>query len=128
VRVLVVDDEEMIRSLAERVLRKAGIEVTSAGTGGDGLAASLADPTITLAIVDMTLPDMDGLELIGRLRLRNPDLKCVLSTGHALTEQDLPSELRGHVAFLPKPYRSQALIELVRQATGTSAPATSPSR
>ncbi len=121
VRVLIIDDEEMIRSLAVRVLNRAGIEVCTAESGTQGLAQASSDPTIDVAIVDMTLPDIEGLELIRRIHQQRPELKCVLSTGQALTDRDIPAELAGTVSLLPKPYRSQALVETVLQLSGQGA-------
>ncbi|MFZ1684292.1 MAG: response regulator [Candidatus Zixiibacteriota bacterium] len=117
-RVLIIDDEEMIRSLATRILQRSGIESIGAECGAQGLGAVKTDSLIDVALVDMTLPDIDGLELIRQIQATRPDLPCVISTGQAMVEQDIPSDIARPVFFLPKPYRSQELVDLVRKAAG----------
>jgi two-component system cell cycle sensor histidine kinase/response regulator CckA len=125
-RVLIIDDEEMIRSLAARILQRSGIETVGAETGAQGLGAAKSDPLIAAAIVDMTLPDIDGLELIRQIRVARPALPCIVSTGQAFSEQDLPRDIDQPIFLLPKPYRSQELVDLVRRVVGarTSSPTT----
>jgi two-component system cell cycle sensor histidine kinase/response regulator CckA len=118
-RVLIIDDEEMIRSLATRILQRSGFESVGAESGAQGLGAAKSDPLIDVALVDMTLPDIDGLELIRQIRSVRPDLPCIISTGQAITEQDIPQDIARPVFLLPKPYRSQELVELVRKVAGT---------
>ena len=119
-RVLIIDDEEMIRSLAVRILNRAGIEVCTAESGADGFQQTNSDLSIQIAVVDMTLPDVDGLSLIRKIRQQRPDLRCVLSTGQAMTDSDIPADLACNVWLLPKPYRSQALVEMVLQLSGNA--------
>ena len=119
-KILVVDDEEMIRSLVLRVLQRAGYEVTVAETGSLGLAALKADQHINIAVVDMTLTDTNGLDLIRQMRTVRPDLPCVVSTGQALSQQDVPDDIAAPVYLLPKPYRSQELVALVTRIAQSS--------
>jgi DNA-binding NtrC family response regulator len=120
VHVIVIDDEEMILSLAAKVLKRAGIDVSTAASGAEGLALVLDSPTSQLAIIDMTLPDIDGFELIRRIRGRRPDFPCIISTGHSVSSKDVPADLVSNLYLLPKPYRSQTLVDLVSKAAGVT--------
>ncbi len=117
--VLLVDDEEPLRRLVERALRRDGWNVIAAGSAEDALAALASAPETRIAIVvsDVVMPGMDGPALIGRLREHWPDLPAILVSGYA------ESMLRGdavpeHVSFLPKPYEMKELLALV-SASGT---------
>ena len=70
-RLLVVDDEATVRELLSAALRFAGFEVTSAATAGEAVAAATAEPP-DLVLLDVMLPDMDGFEVVRRLRERRP--------------------------------------------------------
>ncbi|MFI5586353.1 response regulator transcription factor [Amycolatopsis sp. NPDC051758] len=70
-RLLVVDDEATVRELLSAALRFAGFEVTSAATAGEAVAAATEEPP-DLVLLDVMLPDMDGFEVVRRLRERRP--------------------------------------------------------
>jgi DNA-binding response OmpR family regulator len=75
-----VDDEPMVRRLFERVLSEDGYLVTTAATGRHGLLL-LRDTAFDLIILDMSLPDVDGVELMGELRVEFPELKVLAVSG-----------------------------------------------
>lgn len=115
--VMIVDDEEFVTMLAERVLADEGYRVL---TARDGLEAvefyRKLGSEIELVILDFTMPIMDGADVFDELRLMNPRVPVVLSSG--FTEQD---RLRGMLAkglrgFIPKPYTSDKLLAEVRTA------------
>ena len=117
--VLLVDDEEPLRRLVERALRRAGWNVIAAGSGEDAVAEldAAAIDQIALVVSDVVMPGMDGPTLIAILRKRWPDLPAILVSGYAesmLRGDDVPE----HVSFLPKPYEMKELLALVR-ASGT---------
>ncbi len=98
----------------------AGIDVSTAASGAEGLALVLDNPTAQLAIIDMTLPDIDGFELVRQIRGRRPDFPCIISTGHSVSPKDVPADLASSLYLLPKPYRSQSLVNLVSKAAGVT--------
>jgi PAS domain S-box-containing protein len=115
-RLLVVDDEESVRNLAVLVLRQAGYEVVTAADGAEGLERFLESPEKFVgAVIDLTMPRLDGMELLRRLRQLRPNLPVVLMTGYSATETarrvDSPTE-----KTLQKPFRGSVLIEAVRRA------------
>ena len=113
--VLLAEDDEDVRALAEFVLRREGFEVTAVSDGEAALAAA-AERTPSVAVLDVSMPRMDGLEAARRLRER-PEMSTVpimLLTAH-VTEADRE---RGHHAGadaqLDKPFSPAVLAERVR--------------
>lgn len=113
-KILVVDDEMMIRSLAEKILSKAGFDVVTADSGDEGVRKLAADPGhIRLVLMDWTMPGMTGLEALKEMRAISNGVPCIISSGHVLEEGAVPEELEPHTYFLEKPYRSHILLDKV---------------
>jgi signal transduction histidine kinase/CheY-like chemotaxis protein/DNA/RNA endonuclease YhcR with UshA esterase domain len=108
-RVLLIDDDHVVADGIEALLEAAGIAVRTIGRGE--LAASAIEQFRPDALVlDIGLPDIDGVELYRQLSRRWPNLPVIFSTGHG-DEQKLQELLhRDHVAFLLKPYRAESLL------------------
>jgi signal transduction histidine kinase/ActR/RegA family two-component response regulator len=112
--VLIVDDERMVRELAGEVLEHAGHRVLLACDGDDGLRTFEAHGhEIDLVVLDRTMPGLDGLELLAKMRKRRPDLPAIISSGYA--EDDGTRGLRalGIDALLQKPWAPSDLVHLV---------------
>ena len=77
-KVLILEDEENIRSFVVINLQRAGSAAIEAGTGEDALARLRENPDIGVAILDIMLPDMDGFEVCRRIRASNKDRKSVV--------------------------------------------------
>jgi CheY-like chemotaxis protein len=113
--ILIVDDEDFVTLLAQRVLTDEGYRVVTARDGFVALDIyKKLQNEIKLVILDFTMPIMDGSEVFSELRMINPQVPVVLSSG--FTEQDklkwmLAKGLRG---FIPKPYTQQKLLLQVR--------------
>jgi CheY-like chemotaxis protein len=115
IAVLVVDDEPGVRGLLADVLEELGYEALLAANGAEALARLANRPDARLAIVDLTLPDVDGLEVIRRMRERTPGMPAILSSGHDVSgagpwaERLAKAREGGAVAVLMKPFRIDAL-------------------
>jgi len=113
--ILIVDDEDFVTLLAQRVLTDEGYRVVTARDGFQALDIyKKLQSQVELVILDFTMPIMDGSEVFSELRMINPQVPVVLSSG--FTEQDklkwmLAKGLRG---FIPKPYTQQKLLLQVR--------------
>jgi PAS domain S-box-containing protein len=119
-RILFVDDEEVVRKATARMLASLGYTVTCATNGEEGVAYySEHMEEIDLVILDITMPGMDGGDCFRALKKIAPDVKAVLTSGHALdgTAQRLMEE--GMLGFVQKPYLSRELSEAVSTALGT---------
>lgn len=112
-RVLVVDDEELTRQVAERALLKGGYDVTSASNGHQALTRVEQSPTpFDLYVLDVMMPAMTGTELAERIRQRQPAAKVLYLTGYS--DYLFPagkSVLPENDAFLDKPASVNALLE-----------------
>jgi signal transduction histidine kinase len=115
-KILVVDDEPGILRGCERVLRAAGHEVQSADRAEKGLAFLTEDPDIELALVDLRMPGMDGLELLARARDVAPETVFVVITAYATIEAAVEATKRGAYDFLAKPFSPDELTRIVNRS------------
>jgi len=113
--VLIVDDEEFVTMIAQRVLTDEGYRVVTAKDGFQAIEIyRKLHEQIMLVILDFTMPVMDGADVFAELQLINPKVPVVLSSGFA--EQDPLRNMlsRGLRGFIPKPYNQQKLLTQVR--------------
>jgi DNA-binding NtrC family response regulator len=104
-RILVVDDEDTIRHVLRRVLERRGCTVLDAGTA-EGALEIVADNDPEVALVDIVLPDMNGLKLAQEIRTRHPDCEIVIMTSHASVDTAVEAIRRGAHDYLSKPFPS----------------------
>lgn len=120
-RILVVDDNEMIRNATARMLEGRGCRVETAEDGARAVEAvrRAADP-FDLIIMDRVMPEMGGAEALRIIRTDHPQLPCLFISGH---DESGAEDLAGdpHAAFLPKPFRIADLLEKVADLTPTRA-------
>lgn len=115
--ILLVEDEDMVRAVAERALTRQGYAVLTAGDGEQGLEKLEGEQTIDLLISDVVMPNMDGPTMVAKARLRRPDLPVLFMSGYA--EEQLRKSIDiANVVFLPKPFSVAQLSDAVRQALG----------
>ncbi len=100
-RILVVDDDPAILQVLSRFLRKQGYEVTATASGREALA-SLANADLPLAILDLNLPDVSGLELMSQLKSASPDTEIILFTGLGGLESAVAALRLGAYDYLVK--------------------------
>jgi two-component system cell cycle sensor histidine kinase/response regulator CckA len=116
--VLLVEDEPMVRTVAERALTRHGYTVVTADNGEDALAILAQGEPITLLISDVVMPGMDGPTMVREARKSRPDLKILFMSGYA--EEQLRKSIDiENVNFLPKPFSVTELAEAARRAVGT---------
>lgn len=115
-RVLLVDDEEGIRTVLRVAVADAGYEVLTAANGGEALQL-LEERTARLIVTDIKMPGMDGLELLGSIKRRWPDSEVIMITGHGDMDTAIEALRRGACDFITKPIHEDALeIALERAA------------
>jgi DNA-binding NtrC family response regulator len=103
VRLLIVDDDEDLRqSLAEH-FRRAGIAVTEAGSAEEALVR--AGARFDVAVLDLHLPGLDGIELLARLKELQPEVEALMLTAHSSIETAVQAMRRGAYDYLTKPFR-----------------------
>jgi len=113
-RVLIVDDEEIIRDVLETLLEREGYEVTSAETGTEALKAFEADPH-DLVLLDLMLPDRSGLEVLREIRRRDPDAVVVIVTAYSSIEGAIEAMREGAFHYIPKPFQNQEVLLTVEK-------------
>jgi two-component system cell cycle sensor histidine kinase/response regulator CckA len=114
--ILLVEDEEGLRSLNARGLRSRGYSVIEASNGIEAMEAlDEKDGAVDLVVSDVVMPEMDGPTLLKSMRERNPDLKIIFVSGYAedAFEKSLPENQQ--FAFLPKPFTLSQLVAAVKE-------------
>lgn len=115
-RILVVDDEPLIREMAREILENNGYEVVEAVDGQEGLEVFMETPGgFDLVILDLVMPRLHGFQVMDRILQVAPATRILISSGFS---PDSRAELTAPTAttgFLAKPYRSRDLLEFVQK-------------
>ena len=119
--VLVVDDEADLLGTYERILRRLGYPVITAGTRAAALAALEAAP-VGLVVADIRLPDGDGLDVVRAARDSRPSLPAIVVTGYASKAGRRDALAAGAAAYLAKPFSIPQLIATVQSVLGDGSP------
>jgi len=119
-RVLVMDDEEDIRNVTQAILEEAGYTVESVANGSEAIDLYLQrkeqGAPFSAVILDLTIPGgVGGKEVIEKLRSFDPDLKAIVSSGYSTDPIMANYRDYGFSAVLSKPYRTQEMIEILRE-------------
>jgi len=114
--VLLVDDEEAVRSIGAAMLKELGFTPLPAADGKEAVEIYREHPDIELAILDLTMPHLDGEQCFQELRRINPAVKVIMSSGY--NEQEIVPRFagKGLAGFVQKPYTLNILREAVRKA------------
>lgn len=130
--ILLVDDEEMVIEVGEKMLRTIGYNVLLARSGqealdilskvhgekgaeGEGEPGRRTSKIPDLVILDIVMPEMGGSETYDRLKEIDPDLKVLLASGYSLEDQALEMLERGCSGFIQKPFNLQQLVHKIRE-------------
>ena len=113
-RLLIIEDEPLIRSSLAEFLEQEGFTVQTAANGAAGL--QLADKTaFDLVLTDIQMPGMDGVEVLERIQQRNPETFVILVTAYGTVETAVEAFKRGAQDYLLKPLRFDEVVAKVRQ-------------
>ena len=114
-KLLVAEDNEINRLVIEDMLAGEGAEVLMATNGLEAVAAVERHPELQLVLMDVQMPEMDGLDATRRIRQSRPELPIVGQTAHALQEEHEKCRAAGMNATLTKPLELESLIETIRR-------------
>lgn len=118
IKVLLVEDDRALREALADTLLLAGHDYRAVGSAEDALEA-VEQESFSLVVSDVNMPGMDGHQLLGLLRARQPQLPVLLMTAHGAVEPAVDAMRQGAADYLVKPFEPKALIELVaRHALG----------
>ncbi len=112
---LIVDDERVIREGIQRILSRENFQIDSAENGLQAWEAVQEHP-FDLLLVDLKMPQMDGMELLRRIKEKNPDQMVIVITGHATIEAAVEAMKSGAYDFITKPFLPDQLRLSVRRA------------
>lgn len=113
-RILVIDDEPGIREGCKRALTPHGYTVHTAENGEQGLQRIQSDD-YDLALIDVMMPGISGIDLISHIHERDPETVCIIITGYATVELAVTAIKKGAYDFLTKPFTSDDLLLVVNQ-------------
>jgi len=117
-RVLIIDDERPVLMTLEALLKRHGYQVETAPTAAQGLKV-LKSKSPTLVLLDLRLPDADGLEMLDRIKTELPKVQVIILTAHDSLHNAIESMKRGAYHFISKPYAPEELLSLVEKALET---------
>src|SRR6266403_3768859 len=113
--VLIVDDERPVLMTLEALLKRHGYQVDTAPTAAQGLKV-LKSKSPTLVLLDLRLPDADGLEMLDRIKAELSKVQVIILTAHDSLHNAIESMKRGAYHFISKPYAPEELLSLVEKA------------
>ena len=113
-RILVIDDHDLVRNLVLAILQKAGFEALSASCGPEGLEMYEENMTdIACVLLDLSMPQMNGPEVLTRLKEIDNRVKVILMSAHDESAGAALIREAGAVGYLRKPFKPDALIKTV---------------
>ena len=115
IRVLLVDDEEDLTTFLSHRLTKQGMSVVATGSGAEAIEEA-EKRHFDVAVVDLKMPGMDGIECMERLKEIRPFLETIMLTGHGSYESALDAGKLRTFRYLIKPYEFDELLEQIRDA------------
>ena len=115
-RILIVDDEEVLREVLDAVLRREGFDVVMASSGEEALSILDEDDAIDLAIVDIMLPGISGIDTLRAVRIANPNLPVIVITAFSSIDGAIEAMKHGAFHYIPKPFKNEEVVLTVNKA------------
>ena len=115
-----MEDEEVVRNLATRILANAGYRVTACADGPEAVALYKDKAAeFDLVLLDMMMPNMHGKDVFAAMKQIDPHVRVLLMSGYS--DSDVQEVLdQGIKGFIPKPFRSKQLLQKIREALDTT--------
>ncbi|MBI1174314.1 MAG: diguanylate cyclase [Sideroxydans sp.] len=113
IKILVVDDDPNLRKTLADILRVKDYETAVAATGAEAIAAS-QQAAFSLALIDLKLPDMSGIEVMKKIKAVSPLTEAIILTGYASMDSAIEATKQGAYSYLLKPYQMDDLLQSIR--------------
>jgi len=113
-RILIIDDQESIRKSLKLALEREGYVVETAENGREAIM-KCKEEFYNLALVDLRLPDMDGIELLTKMRETVPKMAKIIITGYPSQENAIEAVNRGADGYMVKPYAMEELLRKIKE-------------
>jgi len=114
-KILVIDDEDIVRTSCSRTLSPEGFEVSLARNGVEGLKMAGED-RFDLVLTDLKMPDMDGIEVLRSIKGKWPETEVIIVTGYQTVDTAVKAIKLGAYDYIEKPFTPDALISAVTAA------------
>lgn len=115
-KILIVDDESSLRTSLFRVLDRHGYQVITANCKREAEILAGSQQQLDLALIDVRLPDGDGIELMQQLKAKHPLLQAIILTGHGSIELAVRATQNGAFHFVTKPFNLEELLSIINRA------------
>lgn len=115
-RILVVDDDGNLRRTVSDILHAKGYQTETAATGEEALHRLSSHPPPAVALIDLRMEGLSGVEVLRRFRVRSPETECIVLTGHASQTSAIEAINLGAYGYLQKPYEVEQLLVTIRRA------------
>ncbi|MCL4536240.1 MAG: response regulator [Nitrospirae bacterium] len=116
-RILVIDDEEIVRLSCKRTLVPEGYEVDTAASGKEGMEL-FEKSKYDLVLIDLKMPGIDGIEVLVNIKRQHPEQNVMIMTGYDTIEHIVESISSGAAHYLEKPFTPDTLIERINEVLG----------
>lgn len=113
-RILIIDDDENIRKVLETILEDEGYIVETAETAKQGIEKS-ETAFYNLALIDVRLPNMEGIELLSKLRTTKPKMRKIIVTGYPTLQNAVAAVNKGADAYVMKPFEVDKILQTIRE-------------
>jgi len=114
IRILIVDDDENIRKVLLAILEDKGYTVESVGTASEAVEKSKRK-FYNLALIDIRLPDMEGIELLTKIRDTTPKMRKIIITGYPTLQNAVDAVNKGADAYIVKPFDVEKVLNAIDQ-------------
>src|SRR5687768_6549719 len=115
-RILIVDDEEVLRGVLEVVLRREGFDIVSAASGEEALSVLDSTEEVDLMILDVMLPGISGIDTLRSVRISNPTLPVIVITAFSSIDGAIEAMKHGAFHYIPKPFKNEEVVMTVNKA------------
>ncbi len=116
-RILIIDDDENIREVLTTILQEEGYIVKSLGTAKDAIAET-EKKFYNLALVDIRLPDMDGVRLLTKMKDTTPRMRKIIITGYPTLQNAVEAVNKGADAYVMKPFEMETVLRTIEEELG----------
>ena len=114
-RVLIIDDEDIVRVSCQRILVPEGYEVKSTKSAAEGFGLLAQDP-VDVVLTDLKMPDIDGMQVLKRVKEEWPDIEVIMITGYQTITTAVEAIKLGAFDYIEKPFTPSAIVEAIDKA------------
>lgn len=113
-KIIIIDDDESIRKILATILEEEGYTVDTANTGKEGINKT-NDNCYNLALIDMKLPDIEGIDLLLKIKDTTPRMRKIIITGFPTIQNAMEAVNRRADAFILKPFEVEKVLQTIRE-------------